>query len=574
MRQIKFQISLLFIFYAWFGNTQTVDVDLNDKINPNFPSEKIYLHINTNSIFVGENLFYKIYVVTGENLLSDYSKVAYVSLIGPDNNLVTKQKIKLSNGQGYGDLLIPPEIPTGNYKLISYTKMGLSHPTKTAFITNISIINPYISIDPNLVSVIDKVPKQKTNQDQANLDDKIKIKLVDRVFGKRKRVELKLETDDESHYGNYSISVKKIDSFQLDKPTIISKIDTYQNTVKLKNNSYFLPDLRGDLISGRLTTSHENTPVQHQKIAFLIPERNYILKIGNTDNQGRFYFNIDKSYSSNTAFLQVLNKFSEDYTFQIDEEALFDTSLLSFQKLSFYKVFKDQIIDRSIKNQVENSYSSLRQDSLKTIKTPSFFGDRNIRFYLDDFTRFPSLEETFLEVINGVGFRQKEDGYKIRVRANDDDLRSPINALVLVDGLVIQNHSKIFDFDADDIEYIDVVRDKYYFGGNVFQGVVSIKTFDDGYKNLTNLPGIKPVELFSPELEKIYHKVTYDRNNDLKHIPDFRTQLLWNPHIKISSPRTGLHFFTSDESGVYKIVLEGFSQKGEIIRTTAFFEVF
>ena len=570
MIMFKNIVYLIALFWSWFGYAQTAEIDQNK--NPDFPAEEIYLHLNTNNTFAGENLLYKAYVTTKGNELSKYSKVAYVRLIDPNNTIVLKQKVRLTQGQGYGDFFIPTDIPTGNYKLIAYTIMGLRQQASKAFVADISIINPYIPIDPDLVSVIDKNPFREAPSSASNTDSKIKISLSDSILEKRKKIEVKLFVNDDNNYGNYSISVKKADSFQYEKPTSILKHENHQKTIKAQNPLGFLPELRGELFTGKIIPSNQSTPVDYQSLALLIPEKDFILKLGRTDKEGRFFFSIEKAYSSNTAFLQVLNEYSEDYSFEIDQEPVLDLSTLSFEKLKLYQGFKEQILDKSIKNQIENSYSSIKPNQPIIKQQPPFFGNRGMRYNLDDFTRFPTLNETFVEIIKGVSFKKSGNGYEIKARATDDFYQSPLKTMVLINGLLIQDHSPLNDFNAFEIQYINVIKEKYYYGGSVFQGVVSIITVDSKYQDKIKPSHIKPIKIDNPELEKTYHKVDYT-NNNLNHIPDFRTQLFWEPNLNITSPNILLDFFTSDESGVYEITLEGISNNGERIRAKTFFRV-
>ncbi len=565
--------SIIFLFVlsiSWLGKSQSNEG--NDLSNPKWPSENIYLHINTNNAFAGETLFYKVYVSTEDNSLSKYSKVAYVNLISPKKAVVVKQKVMLHDGQGNADFFIPTNLPTGNYKLIAYTKLGLRQSSNNMFSTDISIINPYIPLNADLVSVVEK-PIINNISSKPVIETNINMELSKAVYSNREKIEVNLLLKDKSDYGHYSISVKKIDSFQFQKPTTILRHNDYQETIKVNNPSSFLPEIRGDLISGSISSSAENVPLDNQGIALLIPEKDFILKLGRTDKDGRFFFNIDKSYASKTAVLQVINELNGSYRFQVDKEPRLDLSTLSIEKLEIYKDLQKQIIEKSISNQIENNYSSVKRNFPKSINQPAFFGNRGENYNLDDYTRFPSLNETFIEIVKGVAFKKNEDSYEILVRASDYNFQSPFKALVLVDGLMVQDHSVLYDFNAKDVQHISVIKDKYFFGGNIFQGVLSIQTKTKNNQNLMTQLNLESFDLFSPEIEKNYHNVMYDGTKELEHIPDFRSQLFWEPNLKLSSPNTPISFFSSDETGFFEIVVEGISEEGERFRATSIFEV-
>jgi len=116
-------------------------------------SETIYLHLNATSFVSGETLFYKLYCLNPLNFReSKVSKVAYLELIGADNQLLFKHKLFLNNGIGQGDFFIPSTIKTGTYKLLAYTKWMQNKLESKSFESEITIINPFQTDTENKIS--------------------------------------------------------------------------------------------------------------------------------------------------------------------------------------------------------------------------------------------------------------------------------------------------------------------------------------------------------------------------------------------------------------------------------------
>ena len=67
--------------------------------------------------------------------------------------------------------------------------------------------------------------------------------------------------------------------------------------------------------------------------------------------------------------------------------------------------------------------------------------------------------------------------------------------------------------------------------------------------------------ILRPQLKKIYNKIDYNNTADNERIPDFRNQLFWNPEVKLNNESNNT-FYTSDNSGLFEIVLEGFTKNG------------
>ena len=55
--------------------------------------------------------------------------------------------------------------------------------------------------------------------------------------------------------------------------------------------------------------------------------------------------------------------------------------------------------------------------------------------------------------------------------------------------------------------------------------------------------------------------------------PDFRTTLFWDPDITIENGTANRLFFTSDQTGMYKIIVEGITDEGIVSLGSAEFEV-
>ena len=80
----KFILILMMVTSLTTGFGQTIlkkSSDLNGY--QEIPQEKIFVHYNTNLLFSGEYLYYRVYCFTANsNKLSEISKIAYVELIG------------------------------------------------------------------------------------------------------------------------------------------------------------------------------------------------------------------------------------------------------------------------------------------------------------------------------------------------------------------------------------------------------------------------------------------------------------------------------------------------------------
>ncbi|MBE8721874.1 hypothetical protein [Sphingobacterium pedocola] len=84
--------------------------------------EKFYLHLDKTNYTTGETIWFKAYSTIGiENLLSNWSRIAYVELIDPARGKVNFIRIPLVNGLGVGDFTLPDTLTEGAYRIRAYT---------------------------------------------------------------------------------------------------------------------------------------------------------------------------------------------------------------------------------------------------------------------------------------------------------------------------------------------------------------------------------------------------------------------------------------------------------------------
>ncbi|MCK5677420.1 MAG: hypothetical protein KAH72_02965 [Flavobacteriaceae bacterium] len=580
MKKILLALILIFLSKDYSAFSQTIKTDININDFKNIIQEKIFVHQNSSFLLSGEYLFYKVYCLNTDNdNLSNFSKIAYVELIRNDKLLVFKHKIILKNGMGQGDFFIPTSVASGNYKLIAYTQWMRNGDISNFYQNDISIINPFQENQKEILVSDEYLNIEKTNSEinltnnsKSNISKNkiIDLKTNSKTFSNRERVTLNINSlKNNLSNGNYSISVRKIDNLQI--PNRHTSI-TYQNidlqktgSTSLTNKSItYLPELRGELISGKVLSKENHKPIHNAKVALSIPGENYIFKIANTNQEGIFYFNIDNEYDNKNANIQILHNEPDKFILVINQLPTIDYNALEFYNFKITPESEQLVLKHSINNQIENAYSSEKPDSIKSVPqlTP-FYNNKAKNYFLDDYTRFKTLRETFIEIIPEVYTRQKKENYTFHVRVYDLEIETGLLPLVIIDGSLIQNQNELQDFNTNKIKSISIVNKMYVYGSQVFEGIISINTFDGDYISTLFGDYVKNIELLKPLSNKIYFNQVYDQNNNLNRIPDFRRQLLWKPSFKFYDNNETITFYTSDVKGEFEICLEGFNIEGK-----------
>ncbi|MCK0132362.1 hypothetical protein MWU59_12695 [Flavobacteriaceae bacterium F08102] len=552
----------------WPGTGQVVHVDTEDEAYISaIPREKVYINTNTQLLFVGEYLYFSFNCLEEQTSTpSTVSTMGYVDLINEDKKVLFRQKLRLNKGKAQGDIFIPVTLPSGNYKIIGYTKWMLNF--NAYFSDDISIINPYQSNQQAILGERDFTEDVPTGELTSNHG--LQIEIDGTTYGKRSKVTFNLRNTKRIK-GELTVSVRHVSPIK--SHVGVRPGEDMRDVVKVRRykDQLILPELRGELISGKITAVHDSIFLGNISVSLSIPnQEGYIVKLSKTKSDGTFYFNVDEKYNTKSAVFQVVSDDKDRFAITFDSLVGPDLSDLKFNKFYISDELKDEILTRSIYTQIENSYFNLKPDSV-IVNTPtySFDHDNMVVYNLDDYTRFETIKETLVEVVNNVWAVKRKGRYEFRIRglATSNEIVQDfgeLKPLVLVDGVLVQDQDQLMEFDARKVQSIGVIREKYVFGFNVFDGILVIQTIEGNYQMRSNGQSIITKELFSPSLQKHYFVQRYDPTLKAKteRIPDFRNQLLWKPNVDISAEENNFSFYTSDISGDFTISIKGYTEDG------------
>ena len=111
-RLIKFLVISIFVIFSSFSNNKTTD----------YIQEKIYIHFNKPHYFTSEDMWFKVYLINAATHSSEtISKVVYVDLINPKNEIIETKTIKINEAGGEGDFMLSTDLMSGEYTVRAYT---------------------------------------------------------------------------------------------------------------------------------------------------------------------------------------------------------------------------------------------------------------------------------------------------------------------------------------------------------------------------------------------------------------------------------------------------------------------
>lgn len=556
----KYKILVVFILLGF--------IQKNMAQTNHFESETIFMHTNTSTFVTGESLLYKIYCLNANTLkLSEISKIAYVEIINEKGESLIRNKIALKNGIGTNEIFLNTTFNTGTYRLVAYTNWMLNNSKSKYFETNITIINPFTSNGIKLNN--ENLTTNNNNETEIKENIDVALNPSKKSFTKRDKVVVNIDfKSDKFKNGNYSVSVRKIDNLTTNRTNSIYYFKE-NNIDKFVTSNTFLPELRGELISGKIIANNENKLVSGKDIAMSFTGEPFDLKIVKTNENGAFYFNLNEDFRKSEALIQILESNLNDYQIIFDQPIKFEKS--SSQDLSFSSKSIKDIEDRLVASQIVNAYKTADTSLENNKKFIPFYYKYAKDYILDNYKRFPSFKETIIEIIPELFFREKDNSYTLHLRdyvTNGESFGKP---LVMVDGLLLQDVNELFDYNTNNIYKISTINKPYSYGSKIFSGVVSIITFNKEYESKSNK--IKPITLERCDAEKDFTSVIYEADNDYDRIPDYRYQIAWETNLSLKNNTNSIEFYTSDISGKFEICLEGFSSNGEPLSIKKYFTV-
>lgn len=567
-------IFLFLILITAALRAQTSKSDL-DKI----PVEIVNIHVNTKLAFAGEYLYYKFYCMLSESkALSTLSKIGYVDLINEQKKVIFQHKLILTTGTAYSEFFIPADLPSGNYKLVGYTNWMRNFGANTFFKKDITILNPYLG-NQNVFLEVDlkenlSGQKNLSKISNSKKDETIAMRTDKDAYGKREKVDLILESKLGTKLtSTYTLSVRKKTALDnsLENKATLPKSSSATNS---KPNSYpFLPESRGAFLSGSL----EQQKGTVQKLMISFPGENNLFHIATTDYKGNFNIPISAPYNNEDMYIRPFSDSNTVGEISLNSKQNMEYGNLDFNIFVLNESMKKLIRERSIHNQIENAFFDSKPDSLLQPKpfTP-FYDGETTQYILDDYTRFSTLRETFVEILKHVSINKDGKGstfYKIIPAL--PLLDSGETSLVLLDGAYIYNHERLLTLPSKSIDKITIARNQYLYGSHSFQGIMDIRTFEgNSFKNYLDTQTQRFPHKQFRTIKNYYREDYSGRKKELKkHIPDFRNQLTWIPEIKETKSNFNTSFYTSDVTGEFEIILEGISSKGLPIRIRESFTV-
>lgn len=168
-----------------------------------YPREKVYLHFDNSSYYVGDTIWFKAYTVYAENNMpSTISKPLYVEMLDQTGHITQRQIIELNSGEGHGQIILNESTMSGYYEIRAYTRWMLAFSEPSYFSRTFPIYQSAQGERPERrISTYNLNPSMK--QRPKNVTDKLAIQFFPEggtlVKGISSRVAFKAESREDGN---------------------------------------------------------------------------------------------------------------------------------------------------------------------------------------------------------------------------------------------------------------------------------------------------------------------------------------------------------------------------------------
>jgi hypothetical protein len=349
--------------------------------------------------------------------------------------------------------------------------------------------------------------------------------------------------------------------------------DVLKNT---KPSFSFLPEYEGHIITGKISPKITGIGDTGVSVFLSVPGKNFKFVNTYSLNGGLLRFNVGKFYGSRELVIQA-NEADSNYRILIDNSFSEQFNDRREEPRHYMPLMANDMLLRSIGAQSRVIFNGDLADSFTlpvAYDTTAFYGVPFKQYFLDDYTRFPTMEEVMREYVKEVHVRKKDKNFHFEVFNEPYITYFDNEPLVLFDGVPVFNVNKIIDMDPLKIQKVDITASKFFQGKLEYDGIVSYSSYNGDLESYQLDPNSLVVEYDGLQLQRQFYSPQYDSDQKaLSRNPDYRNVLYWLPDLDIKKSKQHISFYTSDIPGKYIIVAQGISDAGGGCFATTSFSV-
>jgi len=340
----------------------------------------------------------------------------------------------------------------------------------------------------------------------------------------------------------------------------------WSNIVNGGSSSFnFLPEYNDHLISAKITNTLTGAPAKDIVAYLSVPGKRVQLYASRSDSLGHLVFNTKQLFGPGEVVAQTNSE--KDSTFRIDVLSPFSEqySKRTIPQLTLSADLQKALEQHSLGMQIQNIYAlnKIKRFYDPGVDSAGFFAQPYKTYLLDNYTRFTTMEEVLREYVREDNIVRSRGRYHIKVLNEKGFLDG--DPIVLLDDVPVFNIDKVMAIDPLKVRKLEVVRDRYFYGPTVNEGVFSFTTYKGDLGGVEIDPHAVVLDYEGLQLKREFYSPVYDTEKAANsRVPDFRSLLFWSPDVNTNTVGKGqVSFYTSDQRGKYVVSVQGISEEGD-----------
>ena len=527
--------------------------------------ERVYISTDRDVYVAGVAVWLSAWCLdAGTGRLSGFSKTAYVEVHSP-TGMVQTAKIALNGGRGAGRLTLPTTLPTGNYRLFAYTRLGASEegfdPVPGS--RTLSVFNT-LSTERTEggVELVPEAPQAPSVPSAGQLS------VLAGNAGPSGSTQIIL-TNNGSEPVSFSLSIRHDDG--IPAPAGAHVADFVRGIRSLPAARGFdasvIPEYEGEVIRARVTgTDAAGVRAVRDKYAFISsPGSGEDLYTESVDGEGNALFFTSNIYGDKDMFLEIQDLDRNNICHLELVSPFLDLPAGELPSLQLYNGWGRALELRGLGMQLEKNFDADTLYTALPARVHRIFDERDcVRYILDDYTRFPLMEELFIEFIPELRVRRVNGKRELQIHLSDHlggfYFQSGYS-LVLLDGIPVLDHEKLLAYDPLLVHHIDIYPDAYFLGIRSFSGVVNFVTYKGTLPSMKFEDNVRVVDFQGCSLP-----LAYTCQGVGSDYPDYRQTIYWHPLLTLApGESTSVECKTPAYSGRFEVFAEGLSEAGEAV---------
>jgi hypothetical protein len=486
--------------------------------------------------------------------------IIYGALLDDKGAALIQVRFASDDGMATGYIPLPAALVSGVYLITAITgDASIPFPLK-----------PILVINPNKPPIPVKDSPGVVNSTEKNAWHNIAVRPEKQQYGRREKISIDIEAGDQVT-AKLSMSVRRVDTLEAFADSLLAGMDLATGTI----SNTTLSSREGQFLKARVFPVNSTSPAANVRVFVSVIGTEAKIAEAVSNENGELIFLLPLLYADAQLVFMPVQTGNTVYRVEFNPDALEQVPGVQVPRVVLPDRLAGPIRNRVIEAQAQAGFRP-EEKTMLVINNPDttdFYGRPDKRYMLDNYTRFPNMEEIITEFVTEVRIRKNKEMTELQVVNAPYKKFFEEPALVLIDGIPVTDIRKLLDLDPLKLQSIDIISHRFFMGNHSYPGIIQYKSYQGNLGGYT-LPVDAAVYSFEgAQLQKEYLSPDYSASSDNR-IPDFRNLLYWNPGIQTDkNGKMRVDFYSGDLDGHYKIILNGVSETGKALNGSASIEI-